>query len=669
MATKKMPTANKVAVAVRPLTEMERDNLLADIYLSDLIYDALLERGEASKVADLAQEINHPHIGFALVRGALDRDAHEAPSRFVLMARLWNLKARYMDTTRSLERNLMDVIRLAGKPLSTAQLATELSVIYDRPSEVYFGLLSKVLSNENLYFKGPGSSYGLAEWLPLVDSEDLTEVALDNKIKPEALTPFKSLSAKVGWSKTAYGEASYKTVAALKGRPVSHRLLGVLAWSELGASYDPRAHLAACLSESRLVWLRAEKGKGRWITRETAEKLERLLADRVTLLTEEVEEAPAPVPVPVVVAVAEPVVEPEVIAEPVVVVPEPEPVVEDTVKPLSVSDEDLAAIFTVLGERGVPVEVAELLALQYEVVPGDPSFKNDLALLDVALQADVRFVHVGAGRFREADSLPPFVFDLPEFLAFPDLQFVSMDGEIMDEEIEDEGFAGSLRQDLLLPLAQDAGDDEEDYTGGSLEDSSSVTLVVKAHHKEIGTFPLCQLPDGFFPSDAPVVEVTLREEDGTAHEIIVNNERRLAFNFFSLYEKITADSGGCFQLTSTPRSYEFRVEVLEEMDPQVYLSQERYAELLSAREQAEESGDVATFDIVCELLGEYPRGLDFVQLLTEVNVVRRVTRRKLASILSNYFCFVQKAGTGQWRFDTKKRDMGTDRTKRKYLKR
>ena len=110
-------------------------------------------------------------------------------------------------------------------------------------------------------------------------------------------------------------------------------------------------------------------------------------------------------------------------------------------------------------------------------------------------------------------------------------------------------------------------------------------------------------------------------------------------------------------------------EALEETAPQVYLSQERYAELLSAREQAEESGDVATFDIVCELLGEYPRGLDFVQLLTEVNVVRRVTRRKLASILSNYFCFVQKAGTGQWRFDTKKRDMGTDRTKRKYLKR
>jgi hypothetical protein len=672
LATKKMPTADKVAVAVRPLTEAERDNLLADTYLSDLIYDALLERGEASKVAELAQEINNPQIGYALVRTALDRDALEGTSRFVLMARLWNLKARYMDTTRSLERNLMDVIRAAGKPLSTAQLATELSVIYDRPAEVYFGLLSKVLGNENLYFKSTGSSYGLAEWLPLVDGEDLNEVALDNKLKPETLTPLRALSAKVGWSKATYAEASYKIVAALKGRPVSHRVLGVLAWAELGAGYDPRAHLAACLGESRLVWLSAERGKGRWITREQADKLERLLADRTSPLMEEAEEAPAPVvvAVPEPTPVAAPITEPEAVAEPVAVVTlEPEPEPEDTVKPLTVSEDDLQALSQVVSERGVSVELAELLALQYEVVPGDPSFKSDLAVLEATLKGDPRFLYVGAGRFREADTLPPFVYDLPEFLAFPDLQFVSMDGEIMDEEIEDEGFAGSLRQDIFLPLTQDAGDDEGHYTGAALESGESLTLVVKAHHKEIGTFPLCQIPEGFFPQDAPIVEVTLREEDGSSYDIIVNNERRLAFNFFSLYEKIVADSGGMFRLSATARPHEFRVEVLEETDPQIYLSPERYAELLSTREQAEESGDVATFDIVCELLEEYPKGLDFIQLLTEVNVVRRVARRKLASILSNYFCFVQKAGTGQWRFDTKKRDMGTDRTKRKYLKR
>ncbi len=671
MATKKMPKADKIEVATRPLSEADRDNLLASAYLSDLVYDALLERGEASKIAEIAQEINSPLISATAVRSALDAksDDPRRSRRFVLMERIWNLSARYMDVTRSLERNLMDVIRAAGKPLSTAQLASELSVIYNRPSETYFGLLPKVLSNNQLYFKGPGSSYGLAEWLPLTDGENLEEVALDNKLKPEMVIRLLPLTNKVGWSKTTYGEASYKLLSALKGAPVPHRLLGTLAWAAMGESYDPKAHLAACLAESRLVWLSAD-GRGRWITRETADRLERLLSDRAASIVDEIEEAPAPVaplvveviaPEPVVTTTAEPVVE-EV--APVVA---PEPMIEEA-KPLAVSEEDFSLLATIVGERGVPIEISELLALQYEVMPGDPSFRTDMGMLEAQLKADARFTYVGVGRFREAETLPPFVYDLPEFLAFPDLQFVSMDGEIMDEEIEDEGFAGSLRQEILLPLAQDAGDDEGVYTGGPLGNGTPL-LVVKAHHKEIGTFPLCQVPDGFFPSDAPVVEVTLREEDGTSHDVIINNERRLAFNFFSLYEKIAADSGGCFRLQATARPYEFRVEVLEETDPQVYLSQERYAELLSTREQAEESGDVATFDIVCELLEEYVKGLDFVQLLTEVNIVRRVTRRKLASILSNYFCFVQKAGTGQWRFDSKKRDMGTDRTKRKYLKR
>ena len=78
---------------------------------------------------------------------------------------------------------------------------------------------------------------------------------------------------------------------------------------------------------------------------------------------------------------------------------------------------------------------------------------------------------------------------------------------------------------------------------------------------------------------------------------------------------------------------------------------------------------MATFDIACEILAHYPKGIDFVQYMSEVNIVRRVTRRKLASILSNYYCFVQKPGQPLWRFDAKKRDLGTDRAKRKYIKR
>ncbi|MBC8103654.1 MAG: hypothetical protein H7Z41_13845 [Cytophagales bacterium] len=191
---------------------------------------------------------------------------------------------------------------------------------------------------------------------------------------------------------------------------------------------------------------------------------------------------------------------------------------------------------------------------------------------------------------------------------------------------------------------------------------------MKSHHKDIGTFPLCQVLDGFFPGDAPVVEIVVRDPSGTAHDVVVNNEVRLAFNLFGLYEFLEADSGAAFLLHKTARPYEFRFEPVED-EARAFIPSQRMGELLALREQAEEGGDMATFDIACEVLAHYPKGLDFVEAITEVNVVRRVTRRKLASILSNYYCFVQKAGQDQWRFDAKKRELGTDRAKRKYLKR
>jgi Predicted membrane protein len=653
----------------------ETDALLADEYLADLVYMALLERGEASKVSEITLEINNPRITFPVVRRAVT----DSP-RFVSVDRMWNLSARYLDRSRPTERNLLEVLQAAGRPLSLAQLASELSVIYDRDSDVYLQLLGRALRNESAYFKTAANEYGTTEWIPLVDGEEEEDVLFDNEVKPSDLAPFVEASQNAGWSPKDYAGATLRVVEAMGGRPVPHRLLGVLAWKALRGKYDARAHLLACFAEPGLVWLTSRSG-GRWISQAQAERLEILLEARGAEMAGEdmTEEAAAPAATPVAVVVpdtpaapqsdvaAEAATEEEAAPEAPAVVPAP---AAEPVKPLEVSEADLAALEQIVSERGAAIDASELLALRYEVVPGDPSYRADVQVLTERLKQDERFAYVGAGRFREANALPLFVYSIPEFLTYPDLQFVSMDGEIMDEEIEDEGFAGSLRQDTQNPLAQDVGDDEGEYTGAEeYEPGSPIRLVLKMHHKEIGTFPLCQVPDGFFPDDAPVVEVVLRDPSGQAHEVVVNHELRLMFNLFGLYELIAPESGGVFLLHPTARPHEFRFEPVPENDPQVYVAPARLAELLALREQADEEESMATFDITCEVLAHYPKGLDFVELMTEVNIVRRVTRRKLASILSNYFCFLQKAGQPQWRFDVRKRDLGTDRAKRKYLKR
>ncbi len=653
-------------------TRGESTALLADEYLADLVYHALLERGEASKVSEITLEINNPRITFPLVR----RVVADSP-RFLTIDRMWDLSARYLDRSRPTERTLGEILEAAGKPLSGIEMATELSVVYNRDSTIYSQMVPKLTRNTQSYFKTTDNRFGLAAWLPLVDADEDLDILEDNKLTRAVLAPFAEASKAAAWAPKKYAEATYTLVRALEGQPVSHRTAGVLAFLALRENYDPVAHLVACFAEPRLVWLTSKAG-GRWITRERADELEHFLEERSAQLAGEESDEGTPAPVVVSTATADtgavaatelptaPVaeVEPEVVAT-----PEPTPVPEPVAVPLEVNETDLKALEQILSERGGPIDVGELLALQYEVVPGDPSYRGDVETLEARLKADGRFLYVGAGRFREANSLPLFVYSIPEFLNFPDLQFVSMDGEIMDEEIEDEGFVGTLRSDILHPLAQDAGDDEGRYTGPESEDPNQVRLVVKSHHKDIGTFPLAQLPEGFFPNDAPVVEIIVRDPTGETHNIIVNNEIRLAFNLFGLYEFVGADSGSVFLLHRTARPYEFRFEPVEEVDPQVGIEPTRMGELMALREQAEESGDLATFDITCEILAHHPKGLDFVQTMTEVNIVRRVTRRKLASILSNYYCFVQKAGTAQWRFDAKKRDLGTDRAKRKYIKR
>ncbi len=641
----------------------QTDALLADEYLADLVYDALLERGEASKVSEITLEINNPRITFPVVRRILN----ESP-RFITIDRLWNLSARFSDQERPTERTMLDVLLAAGKPLGRIQIATELSEIYHRDASIYLSTIPNLLKSERNYFKTTSGEYGPAAWVPLVDGEDEADILQDNKIGRAQLAPYQELTKNVVWTTDDYAGATFKAVDALRGRPVAHRVLGVLAYLALREKYDARKHLVACFADPSLVWISGKSG-GRWITRARANKLEAILEARGAALASDadVDPEPTPVAVPVAAPTADAVTLDTVPVDATATPLTPEPVAA----PLDVTESDLRALERIIADRGGAVDAAELLALQYEVVAGDPSFRSDVETLTARLRSDDRFLSVGAGRFREPNSLPLFVYSIPEFHAFPEFQFISMDGEIMDEEIEDEGYVGTLRQDVGSPLAQDAGDDDGRYTGPAeaRADDGSIRLVVKAHHKEIGTFPLCQIPDDFFPSDAPVIEIVVRDPDGNAHDVIVNRDIRLAFNLFGLYELLDAESGATFRLYPAARPYEFRFEPLGETDGQIYVAPARIAELLALREQAETGGDMATFDLACEILAYNVKGLDFVQTLTEVNIVRRVTRRKLASILSNYYCFVQKAGQPLWRFDARKKDLGTDSAKRKYLKR
>ena len=137
------------------------------------------------------------------------------------------------------------------------------------------------------------------------------------------------------------------------------------------------------------------------------------------------------------------------------------------------------------------------------------------------------------------------------------------------------------------------------------------------------------------------------------------------FGLMPWYFEQEIESGGVFILHKTPDSSKLLFRWAEEPDPLCYISMQRMEELREIQERSEES---STLEILMEIMSHYNKGADFITIVTELNVVRRVRRNLVASILTGYHCFYQRAGSPVWHYDAKKVVQGADKSKRKYAK-
>jgi hypothetical protein len=331
--------------------------------------------------------------------------------------------------------------------------------------------------------------------------------------------------------------------------------------------------------------------------------------------------------------------------------------------PLVVTEEDRNQLVQrVLKDKGAS-RAGSLLEDIFEVSPGDTTYDQDLATVIDALRQDESVIWVGADRFVAQGTIPEYVYSVPELLQFNTGVYTDPEGNEVDLVLEDDGFDGGLQREILGPLAQDVLDEEPVFEP---EPNPPVTTrcVLKFHHKEIGTFPLCQFASGFFPVGAPIIQVDVVLPSGHVAEVWVNNQARLLFGLLDWYQMLPVDSGAVFYVErQTPDR--FLLTYGEETEPAMFISRNRVNELMELGQRAEDE-ELPTFDILREIMEHYRKGIDYLTLLTEVNIARRTPRRMVASLLSGYHCFFQRGGA--WVYDAKKLSQGFDRSKRKYLK-
>lgn len=590
---------------------------LALEYVADLLHRALIEAGDPQKASEAAKRANHPAVDLRLARVVLV--SH--PNRFTSTERKWTLWSRFADPGRAFERNVEEIMSAFGQPIRLENLARELGTIYQRSPEYYERVLERALANEDLYFSAGKDYFGLRQWLLIVDGTTEEDVLFDNYLKTPMVAKYDKAAAKLD----PMNPASVAALLDAAGEPIENKALQYLAWRANPAKFNAERFFTTMWRDERTTYL----SSGSWIgpaLRASLESRFPALADREV---DEYGDSKA----------------------------------AEESQPLVITDKEREQLVAAVINSDQASRGSQLLESIFEVSPTDSTYSGDLTAVVEALKGDDRVIWVGADRFLPQGTIPEYVYTVPELLHFPLAHYTDAEGNDVDLLLDDDGYDGGLQREILLSLAQDVLDEEPAYTPDN-EPPATARCVLKFHHKEIGTFPLCQLPPGFFPVEAQIMQVGLTLPTGHKIDLWVNNETRLVYGVLDWYQTLPVDSGAVFYLERQAPD-RFVLTYGEETEPSMFISRNRVNELLELGNRSTDE-ELPTFDVVREIMEHYRKGIEFLTLHTEVNIARRTTRRMVASLLSGYHCFFQRGGA--WVFDAKKLSQGFDKSKRKYLK-
>ncbi len=598
--------------AASPAEALGRD------YADRLILTAISELGGVARVSDIAEHLPGSGLDATTIHTLMATN----PTRFAYHDRRWSAAIGTPEPNTAVATAALGLIRGYGAPMSVAQLAIELGNHYNRIPEHFEEMLPRLVKSDPNLLLSSDNHVGLAEWLFIPEGWNDDDNLFYNNLTRGEIDAVKDAAKGINWKKDDAPLLFLRKV----GQPVRSTIIGYFACQALNAPdpyepqlYDPVEVFNTVNNSGEFIfgtdglWHPATDTKD-WL--KAAGKLAHKL--------------------------------------------EPSVEIEDT-PPLEVKSAEIDKMVKIILGKVTATRATDLLKQMYDVGLGDRSYPEDLRTVTDGLEARDEILWVGGELFRKPGSEPPYVHEVPEALQYEEHKFLDDDGEIIDLELTVEAFSSSLRKELGHALVQDVLDDEPGPVHKHLSDE--VRCVVKAHHKELGTFPLAQIPNGWLPLDPELQELVLEDTKGRELSVWVNLDIRLMFGMLNWYMEQEIESGSVFVLHKTDSPSRLMFRWAEEPDPLCFISSQRMEDLRILQERVDE---MSTFEILTEIMSHYNKGADLITIVTECNVVRRARRNLIASILTGYHCFYQRAGSPVWHYDAKKVVQGADKSKRKY---
>ena len=587
-----------------------------------LILEQLTEMEEVVKLGELAERLAPHGLGLAAVRSLLASNA----DRFAYHERRWIPASRLSSPGRTMSGVIESILRAyggeGGGPMPLALLVKEIAFVRPEPAEEVATIVERMLSKDERFILFDGK-VALTEWSFVADDETLDRALDLNGVSHEE---FDSLSSKLAGIDFRLPGAVADAIA--KSAPVSLKALGAVVWASVNRQdsrstliYDSRAFFVEAVSAAGHVLgsdgiLHPDTDVKKWVT--AAVKLSEKIAPSIDI--------------------------------------------EDAM-PIEMKADDIATIAKSIVATTGGVTATKLLEDRYEITPSNKTFPDDLANIMAALKARPELQWVGGDRFQKAGQAPDYIYAVPEPFHFTASDVLDEDGEPVDVELVDDGLSSTLRKLLSHPLATDVLD--EDIQPAPKTMPETLRLVLKSIHRELGTFPLCQVPTGWLDPEPDIQELIVQDPAGRELQVWVNLKDRLMYGWLEWWFEQAIESGAVFTLTKTSKPNVLEFEWMDQPDPVVYISNQRMEELRAIGAEAEGK---STLDLLIEAMSHWPKGADYLTLLAEVNVIRRSSRRLIASLLSSYQCFYQRSGSPVWHFDAKKVEQGFDKTKKKFAK-
>lgn len=600
-------------IAIKPEEENARS------YVDRMILEKLSELEAVVKLSELAERLSDQNIGLATVRSLLASN----PDRFAYFERKWIPAARLQGLGKPFAEMIRIVLDRIGGPVPTSLVVQEIARIRREPVETVEEPVLRILDRDPAFIvTRSGNVFLTAIGFEAYDETHDRALAINGITEAE----LQEASSKLKNANFRTDEGIREAVR--KAAPISLKLLGAVAWNALNEKdphsvlmYDAKDFAEKVLETPGFVFgpdgmIHPEADVRRWVT--TATKLADRLAPSV-----EMEDA----------------------------------------TPIEIKEEDVDRLVARIVGNEQSTTATRLLEDFYEITPGTKTFPDDLANLIGILQARSETAWVGGDRFRRAGDVPDYIDEVPEPFYFQPSGVINEENEPVDVELTDEGLSSSLRKLLVHPLALDVLDEEPQPSPKQMPES--IRLVLKSIHRELGTFPLAQVPTGWLEKTPKIQELIFQDSSGRELQVWVNNDARLMYNLFDWWYEQPIESGAVFTLTKTSRSNVLEFLWMDQPDPVVFISTQRMEELRRIGSEAEGK---STLDLLIEVMAHWPKGADYLTILAEVNVVRRSSRRLIASLLSSYQCFYQRSGSPVWHYDPKKLELGFDKTKRKFVK-